>query len=143
MIIGHHEFGHNRVCINVDNTDEIQRIRKFWQNKKTYVKGWAHYWCSIYDFIAKSLDNNKKFKEATLIVKYEDLCRAPGKIIDEILAHTELPLKKFENIKKYYIKHLKNPTYYTPNFSKQELSDISEITKSTLVRYMNIDLKKN
>ncbi|MFX1411071.1 MAG: sulfotransferase [Promethearchaeota archaeon] len=134
-IIGHYEFGHHQVCINVNNTELIHNIRKLWKNEKTYVKGWAYYWSSIYDFIANQLDTNKKLKKATYIVRYEDLCETPAKIIDKILDHTELSSIKFEKEKKYYIKHLHLPTYYTPDFSNQDLEYISEVTKATATRF--------
>ncbi|MFX1316458.1 MAG: sulfotransferase [Promethearchaeota archaeon] len=134
-IIGHYEFGHHQVCINVNNTELIHNIRKLWSNEKTYVKGWAYYWSSIYDFIANQLDTNKNLKKATFIVRYEDLCKTPAKIIDKILDHTELSLKKFEKEKQYYIKHLHPPTYYTPDFSNQDLEYISEVTKATATRF--------
>ena len=134
-IIGHHEFGHNQVCINVGYTDLIRKIRKLWRNEKTYVKGWAYYWSSIYDFAAKLLNANEELKKATLIVRYDELCETSEKIIDQILEHTELPTDKFEKVKEYYVEHLHKPTYYTPNFSKQELACISEVTKTTVARF--------
>ena len=134
-IIGHHEFGNHQVCINVGNTELIRKIRKLWRNKKTYVKGWAYYWSSIYDFIANHLDTNKNLKKATLIVRYDDLCETPAKIIDQILEHTELSAKKFEKVKKYYVKHIHKPTYYSPDFSNQDLAYISNITKATAARF--------
>jgi len=134
-MVGHHEFGHDQVCINANNTELIQNIRRLWINKETYVKGWAYYWVSIYDFIANNLNANKKLKKATLIVRYNELCDTPAKIIDQILEHTELPATKFEKVKKYYIKHLHQPTYYTPDFSDQEMADILEITNKTAARF--------
>jgi len=138
-IIGHYEFGNHQVCVNIDNTKTIQEIRKLWKNEKTYVRGWAYYWAYIYDSIANHLEKNQKLKKATLIVRYDDLCEAPAKTIDNILNYTELSIEKFEKVKKYYIKHLHKPTYYSPNFSAQELAYISEITKATAARY---ELKK-
>ncbi|MFX1494941.1 MAG: sulfotransferase [Promethearchaeota archaeon] len=134
-IVGHHEFGHHQVCINANNTELIQKIRRLWRNKETYVKGWAYYWVSIYDFIANTLDANKRLKKATLIVRYDELCETPAKIINQILEHTELPANKFEKVKKYYINHLHQPTYYTPDFSNQEMVDIVEITNKTATRF--------
>lgn len=134
-IVGHNEFGHNQICINLDNTELIIEIRKLWRSKKTYVKGWAYYWSSIYDFIANQLETMEKLKKATLVVNYDELCESPAKIIDKILDHTELPQERFESVKKYYIKNLHKPTYYTPDFSKQELSDISKITEGTALRF--------
>ncbi len=134
-MIGHREFGHNSICINVGNTELIHKIRKLWKNNKTYVKGWAYYWASIYNYVADRLEKNKKLKSATLMVRYEDLCKTPAKIIDKILTHTELPLRKFEKVKDYYVRNLHEPTYYVPNFSDQELEDIIEVTSSTTKRF--------
>ncbi len=134
-ILGHYEFGQRRVCINLGNTELIHKIRELWRNKKTYVKGWAYYWYSIYNFVANHLDANKKLKKATLIVRYDDLCETPAKIIDKILEHTELPTKKFEEIKSYYVKYLHKPTYYTPDFSNKDLAYISVVTKDTATRF--------
>ncbi len=134
-ITGHSEFGHYQKCINTGDNELIHKIRRLWKNEKTYVKGWAYYWSSIYDYVMNLLETNKKIKESTLIIRYEDLCENPAEIIDKILEHTELPLDNFEKIKKYYIRHLHKPTYYTPNFSNQELLDISEITNKTASRY--------
>ncbi len=134
-ILGHREFGHNSICINVNNTELIHKIRKLWSNKKTYVKGWAYYWASIYDFIANSLEENKKLRSATFTVDYNKLCEKPADTIDRILEHTELPLSKFLKVREYYINHLHKPTYYSPDFSEQELSDIYEVTKDTASRF--------
>ena len=134
-ILGHLEFGHRRICINVNNNELIHKIRKLWSNKKTYVKGWAYYWVSIYDFIAENLEVNENLRNATFIVNYDKLCEKPADIIDGILEHTELPLDKFLKVREYYIRHLHKPTYYSPDFSEQELSDIYEITKDTASRF--------
>ena len=134
-ITGHSEFGHYQLCINAGDNELIHKIRRLWKNEKTYVKGWAYYWSSLYDYVMNLLETNKKIKESTLIVRYEDLCENPAETIDKILEHSELPLNNFEKIKKYYIRHLHKPTYYTPNFSNQELLHISEITNATASRF--------
>lgn len=134
-ITGHSEFGHYQLCINTGDNELIHKIRRLWKNEKTYVKGWAYYWASLYDYVMNLLEANKKIKESTLIIRYEDLCDSPAEIIDKILEHSELPLNNFKKIKKYYIRHLHKPTYYTPNFSNQELLQISEITNATASRF--------
>jgi len=134
-ITGHSEFGHYQLCINTGDNELIHKIRRLWKNEKTYVKGWAYYWSSLYDYVMNLLEANKKIKESTLIIRYEDLCENPAETIDKILEHSELPLNNFEKIKKYYIRHMHKPTYYTPNFSNQELLHISEITNATASRF--------
>ena len=131
QLIGHYEFGYNRKSINVGNYQIIKNIREIWSRNYNDVKGWALYWASIYNFIADALNKNKKLGKATLIVRYDDLVNNPSETIDKILDHTHLKKEKFKKIKKYYIKNLHKPTYYQPNFSKQELKDIAEITDST------------
>ena len=134
-LTGHSEFGYSQLCINTGDNAIIHKIRRLWKNEKTYVKGWAYYWSSIYDYVMNLLDENRKIKDSTLIIRYEDLCDNPAEIIDKILEHSELPLNNFEKIKQYYIKHLHEPTYYSPNFSNQELLDIVEITNTTASRF--------
>lgn len=134
-ITGHSEFGHYQLCINTGDNELIHKIRRLWKDEKTYVKGWAYYWSSLYDYVMNLIEANKKIKESTLIIRYEDLCENPVETINKILEHSELPLNNFEKIKKYYIRHLHKPTYYTPNFSNQELLHISEITNATASRF--------
>ncbi len=134
-ISGHNEFGHHQLCINVGNKEIIHKIRRLWRIKEDYVKGWAYYWRSIYNFLANQLDANKNLKKASLIVRYHDLCTTPGTVIDEILEHLELKTEKFNSVKKYYIRNLHEPSYYTPNFSQKDINNILEITKSTAARF--------
>jgi hypothetical protein len=126
-LIGHHEFGNNNVCINTNNTKIIQKIREYWINKSDYVKGWAIYWASVYEFAAKTLDANKELANATLIVRYDDLVDKPSEILDKILEHTELSKDKFRKVKEFYVSKLHKPNYYQAKFSKQEEDQIKEI----------------
>lgn len=134
-LTGHSEFGHYQTCINTGNDGTIRKIRSLWKNEETFVKGWAYYWSSIYDYVMNLLESNSKIKNATLIIRHEDLCENSSETIDKILEHTELPINNFEKVKKYYSRHLHKPTYYSPNFSKQELQDIANITKRTASRF--------
>ncbi|MFX0075473.1 MAG: sulfotransferase [Candidatus Hermodarchaeota archaeon] len=134
-LTGHSEFGHNQMCINTGDGESIRKIRKLWKNGETQVEGWAYYWTSIYDYVMDLFEANKKIRNATLIVRHEDLCDNSEVTIDKILDHAELPHDNFEIIKNYYCKHLHKPTYYSPNFSNQELYDIARITNRTASRY--------
>jgi hypothetical protein len=131
QLIGHYEFGHNRKCINVGNHEMIEKLSKIWLRNSSDIKAWALYWASIYNFIAKILNKNKKLAKATMIVRYDDLVNKPSETIDKILEHTQLTKEKFKKIKSYYIRNLHKPTYYRPIFTKQELKAIAEITNST------------
>ncbi|MHA2287344.1 MAG: sulfotransferase [Promethearchaeota archaeon] len=134
-ITGHSEFGFNQLCINTGDNEVVQKIRNLWNSDRTNVQGWAFYWSCIYDHVKNLLGTNKEVQKASLIIKHEDLCENSAETIDKILEHTELPLDNYDKIKKYYVKHLHRPTYYTPSFTKQELQDISDITKATASRF--------
>ncbi|MFX1503301.1 MAG: sulfotransferase [Promethearchaeota archaeon] len=134
-ITGHNEFGHHQLCINLGNEELIHKIHKLWSKKGEYVKGWAHYWKSIYNFLANQLEMNKKLKKASFIVRYHDLCAKPEIVIDEILKHLELKINVFETVKEYYIQHLQEPTYYNPDFTQNDIDNILEITKETANRF--------
>ncbi len=134
-IAGHREFGSLQLCINVGDTILIRKIRRLWSKRNTNVKGWAYYWSSIYDYVMNLIESNKELRKSVLIIRYEDLCSHPAITINKILNHTELPISDFEKAKRYYVKNLHMPTSYTPNFSNQELANISEITKKTASRF--------
>ncbi|MFX0126401.1 MAG: sulfotransferase, partial [Candidatus Hodarchaeota archaeon] len=134
-IIGHREFGSARVCINLDNLNTIQRIRLLWNQKNTYIEGWAVYWDEVYSYILKKLRTNPKLAKASLIIRYEDLCKSPEEIIDKILEHIEVNPNSFKETKKHYCRKLHEPTYYNPKYTKKEQEKITHITKETAETY--------
>jgi hypothetical protein len=134
-IIGHREFGHARVCINFNNYDIIQRIRRLWGHEDTYINGWAIYWASTYSYLYNKSQNNPKLAKASIIVRYEDLCESPGTTIDRIIDHLEISPKKFDKIKEHYCKKLRKPTYYRMKYSKNEQSIILNTTSEIAEKY--------
>jgi hypothetical protein len=126
-IIGHREFGTAKVCINFNDTKIIQKIRRLWNQKETYMEGWAVYWAETYSYIHKKLETNRNLAKACLMVRYEDLCKSSEMTIDKIIDHIEVDPKKFRTIKKYYSKRLNKPTYYITKFSDKEQENIIQI----------------
>jgi hypothetical protein len=127
-IIGHREFGTAKICINIDDSEKVHEIRQLWKNKRTYVKGWAKYWASIYSFVHRTLKSNQNLSKATLVIRYETLCENPSVTIDRIIEHTELDPTNFANVKEKYVRTLRPPTYYSVNYSDEEIRTIKEIT---------------
>jgi hypothetical protein len=127
-IIGHREFGSAKVCINLDDTKLVQEIREDWTNKRTYVKGWAKYWASIYSYVHRTLENNRNLAKAAMVIRYETLCTEPDATIDHIIEHTELDPKKFTDVKKEYVETLRPPSYYSVQYSNEETESIRRIT---------------
>jgi hypothetical protein len=130
-VIGHREFGSAKFCINVDNTETVRRIRSLWKSKTHYVEGWALYWSAIYASAFERLKNSKRLSNATLMVKYEDLCMNPAKTIDAIIDHVEVDRKKFEPVKKYYMKNLRLPSYYSVEYEPDEVAAIRRVASQT------------
>jgi len=134
-MLGHHEFGQRNSLINLDNYKLIKKIRNLLNRPDSYVEGWAYYWAYMYNYVMKIIEINNKVKNASLIIKYEDLCEESSSTIDKILDHTNLPPKKFHNTKKYYSRCLERPSYYKPNFSDTEIKQILKITQPTAEKY--------
>jgi len=134
-LIGHREFGSAKVCINVDNYERIQTIRSKWNNKETYVEGWAIYWASIYERVHKTLEKNPIVKKAALVVRYEDMCDSPGEVIDSIIAHTNIDPESFKNVRQHYINTLRRPTYYKTSYSKNEQDQIIAATGDIATKF--------
>jgi hypothetical protein len=127
-IIGHREFGTAKVCMNLNNPEIIQQIRSLWNKKDTYMEGWAIYWAKTYSYIHTRLQLNPKLAKASLLVRYEDLCKKSEMTIDQIINHIEVDPEKFTRIKKHYSKRLKKPTYYITKFTSKEQETILQIT---------------
>ncbi len=134
QIIGHHEFGDQRICINVGNSDEIRRIRALWEEGRA-VRGWAMYWASLYNHVARRLSDDPLLQDAVLVVRYEDLCADSERVIDEICAHTQLDADQFAPLREEYAQRLKPPTYYKTSFSDGELADISELASDAAAQF--------
>ena len=134
-IIGHREFATAKICVNVDSTKTIEKIRKLWEKEETYVKGWAVQWNMIYSYVTGLLERNKQLADRTLILRYEDLTDKSAESIDRIVEHLELSEDKFKDVKEEYKEKLQQPKYYKPLFNKKELEDIRETTKDIAKLY--------
>lgn len=141
-LLGHHEFGVGLKYINTGNTSRIKEIKDLMHKKGTHIKAWAYYWDSLYNYLANLLERNQKVKDATLVIRYTDLCENSDKAIDDILEHTKLPLKGFIHTKKNYCACLEKPDYYSFEFSEEERAQIIEITADTANRF-GITFKNN
>jgi hypothetical protein len=130
-IIGHREFGSARIIINLGSSETVERIRRLWNSKDTYARGWAVYWNAVYSFVQDKLESNTEIADASLVFRYEDLCESPEKIIDNIVKHVEIDAARFQPIKEHYKSRLTKPTYYRTEYTEQEQNDILQETEET------------
>lgn len=86
---GHFEFGVDRVPINFDDNHETRAILNCWEHGHE-IEGWARLWTSAYRYVINSLEQSPTLKDATLVIRHEDLCQAPGKEMRKILRHCNL-----------------------------------------------------
>ena len=134
-IIGHREFGSARVCINFDDFSTAQKIRRLWDQRDTYIKGWSAYWAQTYSYIYRELQTKPNLAKASLIVRYEDLCESPEMTIDRIIEHIEVNPRMFNKIKEYYCRKLHKPTYYRTKYTKKEQENILNTTGKIAEKY--------
>lgn len=134
-LIGHREFGSAKTVINLDDPQTAKEIKSLWANGGTAAKGWALYWAKVYGYLDQLLQQNHQLAEASLIIRYEDLCKNSVETLDKMVAHLEISAEKFRPIKEAYVGSLEQPSYYDPSFSDQELKAIKEATSKVAKKY--------
>ncbi len=133
-LAGHHEFGPYRTCLHLGDPALVKEINRCWQGGRE-VRGWALLWSSLYGYLSQMLQRNAALREACHIVRYEDLCRQPERVIPTMLQHAGLDIDTFRPVIQEYGNKLSLPSYYQPAFTRRELADISEVTGQTAARF--------
>lgn len=129
---GHFEFGFGRRPINAGDPAMARRIMQLWADGYE-IEGWARYWDHIYRFLADRMENNKRLRAATLVVRYEELCQTPRDTLSRIFAHCGLDVREAEL--NGLARGFKHPTYYEPRFTASELEVIARCTRNTAARF--------
>lgn len=119
--VGHFEFGLDRRPINPGDVRGVRDILDLWAAGEE-LRGWARYWALVHRHLADQLDRRPDLSEASLVVRFEDLCAEPAATLRRILAHTELeaPAGTVER----FAERIRYPAYYKPAFSESDLATI-------------------
>jgi Sulfotransferase family len=130
--VGHFEFGLDRRPIHAGDPALLARIIDAWR-RGDELEGWSLYWAHLYGFVADRLDANPALREAALVVRFEDMCRAPQETLQEALSHCRLdaPPSWLED----QAAVVRFPSYYRPRFSQDELATIERHTAATALRF--------
>jgi hypothetical protein len=129
--VGHFEFGLHRTCINVDGrADVIESIESLWREGQ-HVRGWARYWATLYRWVASRLASSEPLRQATLVLRYEQLCDDAEESVRRLLAHCELADPSGE-LTQRWASSMSRPTYYRAEFSPQEEQAIAEETQDVV-----------
>jgi hypothetical protein len=122
---GHYEFGLNRRVINVGDSAAAQSIAALWRDGQE-VRGWARYWAMLYGFVVAQQERDSAVRQASLIVRYEDLCDQAEATLAAAFAHVGLELAPAEAAA--MATRLSKPGYYQLGFSTEEEAVIAEET---------------
>lgn len=122
--VGHFEFGLDRRAIDLGDGVAAE-VEELWRQGEE-VRGWARYWASLYRFVIAQRQNDPKLADATMIVRYEDLCDAPARTLEAVFRHVGLPLAAAEC--EAAAKRLSRPAYYAPGFDARDEAIIREET---------------
>lgn len=130
--VGHFEFGLDRRPINADDDDEVGVIQDLWERGRE-VEAWARYWNHTHAYLAARLEQEPALRRAAFVVRYEDLCRAPGETMASIFAHCGLSVP--HQLRRRADRSIRFPGYYRPDFSRQEVDVIHRCTGETAARF--------
>ena len=126
--MGHFEFGPERRPVNLDDPGGTQTVTDYWDNGLE-VQGWAWYWRLVYTFISRLLGNDDALREATLLVRFEDLCNSPSETLSVIARHCGFA--EAEDVIRASAPMFHFPTYYNVTFSPEDLRVLRDMTAET------------
>lgn len=129
--VGHFEFGLDRRPINTGDQAAIENILKCWENGDE-VEGWARYWSHVHHYLADCLENSAHLRQASLVIRFEELCRNPEQTVRELLGHCNLFVP--EGMPEQEAQGIRFPDYYQPDFSLSELETIHHFTQDAATR---------
>lgn len=129
---GHFEFGLDRRPINLGVTERVKKIQEAWASGEE-VRGWSYYWDMIYGYLADLLESDVVVRKAAILVRFEELCEAPAKVIERVLEHCDLPESK--PIIDKFAPTIRLPDYYKSAFNSEDLAIIQTETARTAGRW--------
>ncbi|UCH73191.1 MAG: sulfotransferase [Rhodospirillales bacterium] len=128
---GHFEFGLDMRPINCGDDQAVRGIQRMW-NDGEEVRGWARYWALVYGYVADLLERDPALCEATMILRYEELCDRPRETITRMMEHCLLEVD--DAVLTRFAERLRTPDYYRPNLSDVHLAAIAEEVDSVVAR---------
>lgn len=122
-LLGHFEFGLDRRPVNPGDRSTIITIEDCWSRGEE-ARGWAKYWAMTYRHIADSLAADQTLAGRTLVLRYEDLCDRSWATMTAVCRHIGSPIEQAGRM----ADGLRQPDYYTPQFTDEERTAILEET---------------
>jgi hypothetical protein len=130
--IGHFEFGLDIRPINIGDEQKTKEIMTLWENQQD-VQAWSSYWNQIHGYVADRLEANPNLREASMVVRFEELCESPEETIKALMDHCGL--REGQDVVREFSGKIKFPSYYKPDFSEEEINTINRETSQTARRF--------
>ena len=124
---GHFEFGRDRRAINAGDDEVVRSVAELWKAGEE-VRGWARYWAHLYGHVAERLGADTALREASMVVRHEDLCADTEARIRRLMQHCQLA--PVEEVVDRYRDAVQLPTYYEAAFTAAEEAAIEEETQA-------------
>lgn len=128
---GHFEFGLDLRPINTGDDEAMRRIQGLWESGAD-VEAWARYWAMIYGHVADVLEADPTVRDGTLVVRFEDMCRAPAEMMRRVQHHAGLSGEELPALAE---QRIRSPDYYRPPFTPEERRLIRDCTEATAARF--------
>jgi hypothetical protein len=125
---GHFEFGLDRRPMNLGDAGRVRAVQRAWAAGEE-ARGWARYWALVHDSLARLLASDPRVRSAALVVRYEDLCDAPAKMLGDVLRHCDLPAD--DQLVSTFAARVSRPDYYRSPLTAEEVAVIREETVTT------------
>lgn len=123
--LGHFEFGLDRRPVATDDPAATAEILRLWQDGRE-AEGLAFVWADLHRFLLDLLERDAVLREATLILRFEDLCDDPVAWLTRLFEHCRLD--PAPGLIERLAARIRFPTYYTPNFGTAERGAIDRVT---------------
>jgi hypothetical protein len=128
--MGHFEFGLDRRPVCTGDPSATESVLGLWEQGEE-VRGSARHWALVYGWLAEQLERDEKLRRATTVVRYEELCQSPAAMLLGLLDHCEFDA---DPAVMDFADRLREPSYYRPQFSTEELDIIAEETGAVVKR---------
>lgn len=124
---GHFEFGPDRRPIS-PGVDAVRDVRALW-DAGDEARGTARYWSIVYRHLHDRLTTAPELKEASMIVRFEDLCDGPSAVLAALFDYARLPVATdFVSVASASVRR---PSHAASVFTADELAAIHEETRET------------
>jgi hypothetical protein len=131
---GHFEFGPQRRAECAGDPAEAARIEADFATDCD-VSGYARQWAMSYGALAEALASDAQLAQATLLLRFEDLCREPVESLQRLARHVDLNVADESALIAHWAPRLRMPDYYSTTFSAEEQTLIARHCAAAAARF--------